>query len=76
MQQLKSFLKQLDDITEANFIKNIEKTSLGKTFIITTHRKKLLELVDRIIVVSGGKIVLDKPKAVALKMLSGVTDEK
>lgn len=66
----------LDDITEANFIKNIEKTSLGKTFIITTHRKKLLELVDRIIVVSGGKIVLDKPKAVALKMLSGVTDEK
>ncbi|GAA0339029.1 type I secretion system permease/ATPase [Morganella psychrotolerans] len=64
----------LDDITENQFIKSLEKTTAGKTLILTTHRKKLLNIVDRIIVVSGGRIVLDKPKKEALLLLAGETN--
>lgn len=61
----------LDEITEMNFIHHLKQALVGRTMIITTHRRRLLDVVDRIIVVSEGKIVLDKPKAVAIKLLSG-----
>ena len=33
-----------------------------RTMIVATHRRAVLELVDRIIVVNDGKIVMDGPR--------------
>ncbi|VFS45234.1 cysteine/glutathione ABC transporter membrane /ATP-binding component [Budvicia aquatica] len=33
-----------------------------RTLVVATHRLSILALVDRIIVVDGGKIVMDGPK--------------
>lgn len=52
----------LDDVTEDEFVKNMKDWIIGKTVIIATHRKKILDLVDRTIVLSAGNIVLDKNK--------------
>ncbi|MBS1207233.1 MAG: putative ATP-binding protein of [Proteobacteria bacterium] len=52
----------LDDVTEDEFVKKMGIWISGKTVIIATHRKKILDLVNRTIVVSGGRIVLDKSK--------------
>ena len=41
----------------------------GSTFILTTHRMHLMQLVDRLIVMDMGKIVLDGPKEAVLKKL-------
>jgi len=59
----------LDEVTEQEFINSMQSWLTGKTVIITTHRKKVLELVDRIIVVSQGRIALDKPKAQVINSL-------
>ena len=34
----------------------------GKTLILVTHRSSLLSLVDRLVVVDGGKVVADGPR--------------
>lgn len=52
----------LDDVTEQAFVENMQPWLTGRTFIVATHRKKILELVDRIIVISDGRIVLDSPR--------------
>lgn len=52
----------LDDVTEDEFVKKMSNWISGKTVIIATHRKKILDLVNRTIVVSGGRVVLDKRK--------------
>ena len=40
-----------------------------KTLIVVTHRTSLLELVDRIIVIDGGRVVADGPKAQVVEAL-------
>ena len=37
--------------------------------IVVTHRTSLLELVDRIIVIDGGRIVADGPKTQVVEAL-------
>ena len=41
----------------------------GKTFVLVTHRNSMLSLVDRLIVLDGGKVVADGPKAGVLDAL-------
>jgi len=41
----------------------------GKTMILVTHRTGLLDLVDRLIVMDGGKIVADGPKHLVVEAL-------
>lgn len=43
----------------------------NKTLIIITHRASMLTLVNRLIVVEGGKIIADGPKEQVLDALSG-----
>jgi len=40
-----------------------------KTLLVITHRTSLLELVNRIIVIDGGKIVADGPKEQVVEAL-------
>ena len=52
----------IDDVSEKMLIDHL-KTWLGhRTLIVATHRRAVLELVERIIVVNEGKIVMDGPR--------------
>lgn len=57
----------LDDMTEKLVVENLGTWSSGKTLIVATHRQEILKLVDRIIVVNGGKIAVDGPKEIVMK---------
>ena len=52
----------LDEVTEKQLIDHLKHWLRPKTMIIATHRRAVLELVDRIIVVNDGKIVMDGPR--------------
>ena len=52
----------LDNQSEAMLRRRLKDAGEGKTMLLVTHRTALLELVDRLIVVDGGKIVADGPK--------------
>ncbi|HEV8260412.1 MAG TPA: hypothetical protein VGQ19_06625, partial [Burkholderiales bacterium] len=41
----------------------------GRTLMLVTHRNSMLSLVDRLIVIDGGKVVADGPKATVLDAL-------
>jgi len=58
------------DHSSEEFIKQqLRAHTEGKTMVVITHRTSLLELVDRIIVVDGGKIVADGPKQQVVEAL-------
>ncbi|MCD8512817.1 MAG: ATP-binding cassette domain-containing protein [Nitrincola sp.] len=59
----------LDHTSEELFKQNLTRYSQGKTLIVITHRSSLLTLADRIIVIDGGKIVADGPKANVMEAL-------
>lgn len=59
----------MDHSTEEDVKQNLRSFAEGKTMIVVTHRTSLLELVDRIIVVDGGRIVADGPKAQVVEAL-------
>jgi len=59
------------DKTNENMLKNnLLKSISNKTILLITHRTTMLDLVDRIIVIEGGKIVADGPKK---EIMSSVT---
>jgi ATP-binding cassette subfamily C protein LapB len=59
----------MDHSTEEDAKQNLRSFAEGKTMIVVTHRTSLLELVDRIIVVDGGRVVADGPKAQVVEAL-------
>lgn len=52
---------------ERSLIDRLKLASAGKTLLVITHRSSLLDLVDRVIVIEGGRVVADGPKAEVLK---------
>ena len=60
----------LDDITERQFIMNLNQVAKDKTVIIATHKMSIINIVDRIVTIANGQIVLDEAKDVALAKLS------
>lgn len=59
----------MDDETERDFIARFGQWSKGKTVVIATHRLRILELVDRVLVLDQGRITLDEPRDRALLKL-------
>ena len=59
----------LDHASEEQFKQSLASFGRGKSMIIITHRSSLLTLADRIIVIDGGKIVADGPKANVMEAL-------
>jgi ATP-binding cassette subfamily C protein LapB len=47
---------------EERIKRNLRKFIADKTLLLVTHRTPLLELVDRVIVFDGGRVVADGPK--------------
>ena len=49
----------MDPRHEHMFIRRMQTFTEGRSFFVVTHRRPILSLVDRIIVIENGKIVLD-----------------
>jgi ATP-binding cassette subfamily C protein LapB len=52
----------IDDVSEKQFIEHLKGWLGQKTLLVAAHRRAVLELVDRIIVVNDGKVVMDGPR--------------
>ncbi|WP_028747963.1 type I secretion system permease/ATPase [Rhizobium mesoamericanum] len=60
----------LDEATELAIIERLKGWLGQRTLIVATHRYPVLSLVDRIIVIDGGRIVRDGPRDEILKVLT------
>lgn len=61
----------MDAQSEILFLRQLNEALGSRTVVMVTHRPAVLELAQRVVVVDGGKIVLDGPKAQVLAALSG-----
>ena len=60
----------MDAQTESDLIARLKPEIAGKTMILITHRTSLLALVDRIVILDGGKVVADGPRDAMLQRLA------
>ncbi len=60
----------MDNGAESRFIQRLARELAGRTLLLVTHRASLLVLVERLIVMDGGRIVADGPKEKVLKALA------
>ncbi len=49
----------MDSQTEDKFCRYVKEQTIGKTFILVTHKHAMLAMVDRLILMHEGKIVMD-----------------
>ncbi len=59
-----------DENTERQFLANLRQSLGSRGLIVATHRNAVLDIVDRIIVLDGGRVVLDGPRDDVLRVLS------
>jgi ATP-binding cassette subfamily C protein LapB len=60
----------MDNQTEMQLIERLKAELADRTALIITHRMPLLNLVSRIILMDGGKVIADGPRDAILKQLS------
>ena len=63
----------IDDVAEKQFIDHLMNWMGHRTLIVATHRRAVLALVDRIIVMNEGKIVMDGPRDQILRQSNNQT---
>ncbi|MCR4530326.1 MAG: type I secretion system permease/ATPase [Proteobacteria bacterium] len=61
----------IDDIAEKQLIDHLKGWLSHRTLVVATHRRAVLELVDRIIVMNDGKVVMDGPREQVLNQSAG-----
>jgi len=59
----------MDRLTETQLIGRLQQVIDDQTMIMFTHRNSLLKLVDRVIVMDGGRIVADGPRDEVIEAL-------
>lgn len=59
----------MDEVSERHFIDGLKTWARGRTLVIATHRMRVLDLVDRVIVIDNGAILLDQPRDAALRTM-------
>ena len=66
----------MDTQTEMYFIEHL-KTALvpGQSLVVATHRHNMLSIVNRLIVIDGGKIIADGPRDEIMKQLTAASAE-
>ena len=52
----------MDYSSEASITQRLMGFAANKTVVLVTHRTSLLTMVDRVIVIDGGKVVADGPR--------------
>ncbi|TBU98086.1 type I secretion system permease/ATPase [Stutzerimonas kirkiae] len=66
----------MDSTLENHVTRALGQFSQGKTLLLVTHRTSLLALVDRLIVMDGGRVLADGPKQSVLQALEAGTLQK
>jgi len=61
----------MDIGSEQRVQKHLHEIIGNKTLILITHRLSMLSMVDRIIVMEGGRIMMDGPKDAVMRRLRG-----
>ena len=61
----------MDAQSEVAFLRQLKEACGHCTLVMVTHRPAVLELVTRVVVVDGGRVVMDGPKDAVLAALSG-----
>ena len=61
----------MDAQSEVAFLRQLKQACGSCTLLMVTHRPAVLELVTRVLVVDGGRVVMDGPKDAVLAALSG-----
>jgi ATP-binding cassette subfamily C protein LapB len=66
----------MDTQTELYFIEHL-KTAIApdQTLIVATHRHNMLSIINRLIVIDGGKIIADGPRDAVLKHLTAAAQK-
>ena len=59
----------MDTATEAKLIRDLHAATRGQTLIVCSHRVSFLSLVDRLILIDGGRIVAQGPRDDMLRAL-------
>jgi ATP-binding cassette subfamily C protein LapB len=60
----------LDQQTEDRVLRALADWATGRTLVMVTHRPKLLELVDRVVVLERGRVLLDDRRDRVVEQLS------
>ncbi|HET9811471.1 MAG TPA: type I secretion system permease/ATPase [Sphingomicrobium sp.] len=67
----------MDTQTELYFIEHLKNAlAVDQILVVATHRHNMLSIVDRLIVIDGGKILADGPREEVLKHLTAATKGK
>ncbi len=61
----------MDTRTEEAFKTRFENILSHQTLVLITHRASLLTLIDRLLVLDGGRVVADGPREAVLEALAG-----
>jgi ATP-binding cassette subfamily C protein LapB len=61
----------MDAQSEVAFLRQLREASGHCTLVMVTHRPAVLELVQRVVVIDGGRVAMDGPKDQVLAALSG-----
>lgn len=62
----------MDAVTETKVVTLLgELAASGVTLIIATHKSALLPVIDRLLVLQGGKFIIDGPRDLVMAKLSG-----
>jgi ATP-binding cassette subfamily C protein LapB len=61
----------MDNRTEEQFKARLAAQLDGRTLLLITHRASLLSLVNRVIVIEGGRVAVDGPRDQVLAALAG-----
>lgn len=61
----------MDEAAERHFLHSLRDQSRDRTLVIATHRMRVLEIVDRLIVVDNGRVLLDGKKDDVLATMRG-----
>lgn len=60
----------MDHTSEAAFKRHITQFATHRTLVVVTHRTSLLSLVDRVVVLDGGRVVADGPRDQVLEAMN------
>lgn len=60
----------MDNRAELRLRRMLKSLPRSQTLVLVTHKSSMLEVVDRVIVMEGGRIVADGPKQQVLSALN------
>ncbi len=60
----------MDHSTEQQLLTRLRETLAGRTLVLVTHKPTLLTLVERLVVLDGGRVVMEGPRDEVLRQLA------